>query len=147
MLYSALVCPYWRLPGSRLSRANTYVPGGRRGEAPAIPAFETYGVLMDTSQPLGAPGGDVIALERLVDELPFTDPWLELAERYDTERKRVGGRYVGRRRRHYAPQFGGRERLRKDGAALSAALTKHGPDQWTTMAGQRRALVWAGWAS
>lgn len=145
MLYSALVCPFWRTPGGRLGRDTMFTPGAKRGDQPALMSFVDYGLLLDPDLPVGTPEGTTVGLERYTGEIVFRDPLLDLLALYERERRETGGRYMERRRRHYAPVFGGRKRLTKEGMQAFAALEERGPDEWVLLDGQNRARVMAGW--
>jgi hypothetical protein len=130
MLYSALVCPFWRSPGGRLGKDNAYKADGKRGAEPSIMGFGDYAVLVDPMRPIG---GDVSQQFTLVyrdydSEIVFRDPLADLSARYDEERKRCGGRYVTRKRRHYAPVFGGARRLEKEVGQIVDRMSARGPD-------------------
>jgi len=130
MLYSALVCPFWRSPGGRLGKDNAYKADGKRGVEPSIMGFGDYAVLVDPMRPIG---GDVSQQFTLVyrdydSEIVFRDPLAELSGRYDEERKRCGGRFVSKKRRHYAPVFGGARRLEKEVGQIVDRMSSRGPD-------------------
>lgn len=146
MLDSALVCPFWRTPGGRLGRDSMVQPGASRGDEPAILGFNRYGLLIDPGLPINSMENKVV-LEGYVEEITFSDPLSDLAAMYDRERKLVGGRDVGRRRVHYAPQFGGLQRMHKDLVHVRDLLHKHGPDSAGSLDGQPVAVVWGGWAA
>lgn len=147
MLYSALVCPYWRTPGGRLGRDTMFTPGAARGAEPSIMSFQDYGALIARGREIGGPTGQpaFFMLKGYAGELRFEDPLAELQARYDAERTRVGGRYVTGKRWHYAPQFGGRKRLTRDGVAMVKAIREHGPDGSVMFEGQRHGIFAAGW--
>lgn len=147
MLYSTLVCPFWRTPGGRLGRDSMFQPGAARGDQPAIMGFQDYGLLIDPTKELGGMNNGVhVLLEDYVDEIVFRDP-AELAAHYDQLRQEVGGRYIAHRRRHYAPVFGGQKRLHKEADSMVALLRTRGPEQFVDFEGTPRAMVHAGWAS
>lgn len=81
--------------------------------------FWDYALLLDPSKPFvaGRATGNPLLLTHYEDEIVFQDPLTELAELYDRERRRVGGRYVTGKQRHYVPIFGGTKRLLKYGTA------------------------------
>lgn len=56
MLYSALVCPYWRTAKARLSSGSMFTPGQARGPVAAIMGFADFAILIDPQQPVG--GGE-----------------------------------------------------------------------------------------
>lgn len=147
MLYSALVCPFWRSPGGRLGQDSVYDPGGRRGETPSILGFGDYALLLNPSKPFaaGRATGNSLLLKDYEEEIVFHDPLTDLAQRYERERQRVGGRYVTGKQRHYAPQFGGAKRLIKDGTAARDELRERGPDEIVPYEGRPVWLCAAGW--
>jgi len=148
MLYSALVCPFWRTPGGRLGRDSMFQPGAARGAAPAIMGFNDYGLLIDPSKQLGGVDNGVhVYLEDFAGEIVFSDPLADLADPYDALRQQVGGRYIRHRRRHYAPTFGGGQRLTKEATETVRLLQQHGPEAMVDFEGTPRASVRAGWAS
>lgn len=146
MLYSALVCPFWRTENARLGRDSMFTPGARRGEEPALMGFESYAILIDPTRPFGGDDSQPlpIVLDGYVGELAFRDPQ-ELADRYERERVNCGGRYARGKRRHYAPAFGGRPRLDKEGRAVVAALSRDGADETVDYEGVDHGLKWSGW--
>lgn len=148
MLYSALVCPFWRTPSARLGKESMYQPGAKRGDSPAIMGYADYALLIDPRRPLGGPNSQTFPLvyRGLWREIAFSDPLCDLADAYETERLRCGGRYVKPKRRHYAPQFGGRERLRREIDAVVAALQHREPEEVVSYDGVPVELHTAGWS-
>lgn len=145
MLYSALVCPYWRTEGSRLSKDSDYTPGGRRGEVASILGFQTYALLME-QQPREGRREHYLFYERYEREITFRLPETDLMSAYEAERKACGGRYVERRRRHYAPQFGGEARLRKEATVASERMATSRSASNVPVGGVPFAHFEAGWA-
>lgn len=127
MLYSALVCPFWRSPGGRLDKDTIRWGEGKRGAEPSIMGFEDYAVLIHPSLPLEAQPFTLM-YRKYECEIVFRDPLADLADRYEQERRRCGGRYVSKKRRHYAPAFGGAKRLAKETEHVIDYLTSHQPD-------------------
>ena len=147
MLYSALVCPYWRTGGARLGKESTVAPGAARGAEPAVMGFCDVGLLVD-------PAGDMIGLTgpkpvfayiEYEEEIAFTDPLTDLPERYKVERAAAGGRYIGQKQRHYAPGNGGiRRKLRE--AQKAHEVLMNTPEQSTVnYMGVPRFLFSCGW--
>ncbi len=136
MLYSALVCPFWRSAGGRLGKDNAYQPNGKRGVEPSIMGFSDYAVVVDPSQPL-ATQSFMLLYRDFETEIAFNNPLTDLASQYEQERRRCGGRYVGKKRRHYAPQFGGQNRLLKELKAIADSFEQRQPDQITLLEGRR----------
>ncbi len=110
LLYSALVCPFWRAPAARFGKDSDYHGDGKRGSGPSIMGFWDYGVLVDPGVLTGDLGGRnpfALLYRDFEREIVFRNPLADLPQRYDEDRKRCGGRYVANKRRHYARSSGG----------------------------------------
>lgn len=148
MLYSALVCPFWRTPVSRYGKdTTTTTPGSSRGEQATILGYGDYALVLDLERPYGGPSGKqgTLLYKDYREEILFRDPLVDLADRYEQERVRVGGRYVKGKRRHYAPIFGGTKRLKKEGEKARDALDGRGPDRVIEYDGGLAWLCVSGW--
>jgi hypothetical protein len=146
MLYSALVCPFWRSAGGKLSKDTMFTPGSSRGQQPAIIGFRDYGFLIDPTKPLAGPGVQSFGtlLKDYEGEILFDDPG-ELADRYHQLRQSVGGRYVTTKRRHYAPVFGGDKRLWREAREVGDHVSRRGPDRRLHVNGFDVGLLPAAW--
>lgn len=147
MLYSALVCPYWRSEGGRLGHDTMFTPGLARGSDPAIMGFQDYGVVLDPTRPIGGPDTQNVQiwLEDYVDEIRFSDPLKDLKPRYDTERLAVGGRYASGKRWHFGPDFGGTKRAAREGIAVVGAMNSRGPDGVMLLEDTEHVVFMSGW--
>lgn len=131
MLYSALVCPFWRSPGGRLDPGVARFSDGRRGYEPSIMGFGDYSVIVDKTRPFDGPASQEFTqiYQDYDREIAFRDPLPDLADRYEEERRRCGKRYVEKKRRHYGPDFGGRPRLDRELRQIMGYMSARGPHE------------------
>jgi hypothetical protein len=146
MLYSALICPFWRSAGGKLSKDTMFTPGASRGQEPAILGFRNYGFLIDPTKHLAGPHVQSFGtlLEEYEGEILFDDP-SALTQQYDQLRRAIGGRYVTTKRRHYAPDFGGDKRLWREAREVGTRVSRRGPDRRMHVGGLGVGLLSAGW--
>lgn len=131
MLYSALVCPFWRSPGGRLDPGVARFSDGRRGDEPSIMGFGDYSVIVDKTRPFDGPASQEFTqiYQDYDREIVFRDPLTDLGDRYEEERRRCGKRYVEKKRRHYGPDFGGRPRLDRELRQIMGYMSARGPHE------------------
>lgn len=93
--------------------------------------FADYSVIVDEVRPIVGSGGQEFTLiyDGYLREIEFSDPLAELAQIYEQERARCGKRYVQKKRRHYAPTFGGNRRLGLEVRQISGYVAARGPHE------------------
>jgi hypothetical protein len=101
MLYSALVCPFWRTEGARMGPL-TRRTGMTRGSIATVVGFYRFGILARTATAPLTDGRNVAFVAAgYFGAHDFTRP-TELLDLYDRELAQVGDRYLGSQRHHYA---------------------------------------------
>lgn len=132
MLYASLVCPHWRSSGARVTNYMAR-PGATRGSWPGLVGFPEYYLMRDPmTAPLRDPRGSTFMMPAERSKgVPFGDVFAEMKELYDTERHRIGNRYMDQihERYHYAPDLRGDARLEDDFRAAETALDERKPEQ------------------
>lgn len=113
MLYSTLVCPFWRTPQSRLGKDSLRAPGAKRGTRPAVLGYNDINLLVE-------PGRDLLRTEpppfrflyvgRIAD-VRFTNPHEDLVNRYHQALDRDARAVDAKSRRFY---WGGDPAARDD---------------------------------
>lgn len=92
MLYSTLVCPFWRMPQSRLSKESLRAPGATRGTKPSLLAYRHMFFLAEDGKDVVTatpPAFRFLYAAREAD-LRFTDARDELMDRYSDALNRDG---------------------------------------------------------
>jgi hypothetical protein len=103
MLYSTLVCPFWRTPHSRIGKDSLRAPGAKRGTRPAVLGYSAINLLVEPGRDLlrtEPPPFRFLYVDRLED-VRFTDPWEDLFNRYQESLERDAGTVSVRSRRYY----------------------------------------------
>ncbi|SDN51691.1 hypothetical protein SAMN05660199_00178 [Klenkia soli] len=147
MLYSAMVCPFWRSSRSKFGKDSAFHGDGKRGPTPSLMGFRDYAVLVDATQPVAGPTAQqfVFVCRQLVEDTVFDDPFEAFADQYDRDRKATGGSLIRGRRRHYAPELGGVKRLQKDLMQVLGSLRTIPPDAIVDLEGREMGLFGSGW--
>lgn len=142
MLYSAMVCPFWRTPSSRLSKSSTIEPGAKRGSRPAVQGFSSISLLLPAQGNIfGAEGPDISFLyHTLVDDIPFREP-TELLPRYlELMVSESADILSGNRRSYWAGSSDERKSLSTYVMGRLRSLTKREPDELVAIRGEHRAV-------
>lgn len=86
MLYSTLVCPFWRTPQSRLGKESLRAPGAKRGTKPAMLGYEEAYFLVQPRKNLltTVPPAFRFLYAGRQSDVRFTDAATELGALYAT---------------------------------------------------------------
>jgi hypothetical protein len=139
MIYSILVCPYWKTANARLGKDHALAPSARRGTRPALQGFADVMVMFRYDGQLhGQHGLDATVLYRdLVDDTPFREPD-ELLPRYTAAIESDTARIPTNTRHYWTDSPDHIAALTSTLQAGIAAIGGRGPDDYVELRGQRR---------
>jgi hypothetical protein len=90
MVYSMLVCPYWRSAGARLGKDSSRGPSAPRGTRPAVLGYQDVCLAVEAGKDLlnTAPPAFKFLYRGPVADVPFRTPAEDLAARYEDSLQR-----------------------------------------------------------